>query len=125
MKKTQTIAVPSENPGGLNVNPSAHFGHAEVFTVVRITAGMPYDITLLKNGGHSDCQGPVSLLRDNGVDVLVAGGIGARPLAACKEAGITVYQAGKGVVGEVIADYLTSQLAMLDPAKTCQGGGCH
>lgn len=125
MKETQLIAVPSESPGGLNVNPSAHFGHADVFTVVRITAGTPHDITILKNNGHSDCQGPVNLLRDNDVDVLVVGGIGARPLAACHEAGIAVYQAGKGVVGEVIADYLTGQLPVLDPARSCQGGGCH
>ena len=48
---------------------------------------------MLENLPHTDggCLGPVKLLASNGVTALIVAGIGGRPLAGFKEAGIDVY----------------------------------
>jgi len=77
------IAVPSDAPGGLEAPVSAHFGHCHTFTLVQVDDGRIGNVNLLQNQGHEQggCLVPVTLLEQNGVQALVAGGMGARPLA--------------------------------------------
>ena len=74
---------------------------------------------------HGGCMAPVQLLAQNGVEVLVAYGMGGRPLQGFSQVGILVLKAGSA---ESVNDALTAlragQLAQFDPAMTC-GGGHH
>ncbi|MEE4272500.1 MAG: NifB/NifX family molybdenum-iron cluster-binding protein [Thermoanaerobaculales bacterium] len=120
------IAVPSENPGGLDAVISEHFGHCGVFTLVTVEDDTIGDATLLENVAHEHggCMGPVMLLKDNGVDVLLAGGMGGRPLAGFQEVGIAVhYKENAGSVREAIELYLGGGCRAFGEAQTCGGGG--
>lgn len=87
------IAVPSEAPGGLDAVVSEHFGHCAVFTLVQVDDGSIGDVNLLANQDHTEggCMAPVMMLKDEGVEAMVAGGMGMRPLAGFRSVGIKVF----------------------------------
>lgn len=108
---------------------SEHFGHCGVFTLVTVEDGKIGDETLLENVAHEHggCMGPVMLLKDNGVDVLLAGGMGGRPLAGFQEVGIAVhYKEDAKTVKDVVELYLKDGCRAFGEAQTCGGGegGC-
>ena len=72
------LAVPSNNPGGLEAIRSDHFGHCDLFTLVTIKDGAIDKVETVSNQEHGagGCMIPVQFLKDQGVDVLVVGGIG-------------------------------------------------
>ena len=81
---------------------------------------------MLPNEPHAKggCLDPVTTLADRGVDALVAGGLGARPLAAFQEAGITVYRAGDAeTVGAAAESIAAGAGQEFEPAHSCGGGG--
>ena len=43
------VAIPSNHPGGLDSALGAHFGHCDLYTLVKITDGEVQDITTLPN----------------------------------------------------------------------------
>ncbi|MFO7654215.1 MAG: NifB/NifX family molybdenum-iron cluster-binding protein [Candidatus Krumholzibacteriia bacterium] len=124
------IAVPSEQPGGLEAPISEHFGHCHAFTLVRVDDGAIGEVSVLANSAHQQggCMAPVQLLKSNGVDVLVAGGMGARPLAGFQQVGIAVHfkeQASR--VAEAVELFLAGGCREFGDAQTCGGGsgqGC-
>ena len=118
------IAIPSENPGGLAAELSAHFGHAAIFTLVDVDGEQVQKVELLPNGGHvqGGCMAPVMLLKNAGVDVLVAGGMGMRPLSGFQQVGIDVYFSDQAATVEQALGLVTSgQARKFGPAQTCQG----
>ena len=124
------IAVPSEAPGGLEAPISGHFGHCAVFTLVQVADDQPGEVRLLPNEGHAQggCMAPVLLLKQAGVDAMVAGGMGMRPLAGFQEVGIDVYFKEDAVsVGDAIERVTTGAARVFGKAQVCGGGGggCH
>jgi predicted Fe-Mo cluster-binding NifX family protein len=119
------IAIPSGAPGGLDAELSAHFGHCEVFTLIHADGGEPKEIELLANAPHEQggCMTPVMLLKEAGVDALVAGGMGMRPLAGFQQVGIDVYfSEGVSTVREALDLILSGEANVFGPAQTCGGG---
>jgi FKBP-type peptidyl-prolyl cis-trans isomerase 2/predicted Fe-Mo cluster-binding NifX family protein len=119
------IAVPSEAPGGLDAQISAHFGHCAVFTLVQVQDGRVGDVTVLPNAEHEHggCMGPVMLLKQHEVEALVAGGMGMRPLAGFQQVGIKVYHTGKAAtVGDAVELMATNGCQEFGEAETCGGG---
>lgn len=126
------IAFPSNNPGGLQAGRSDHFGHCEVFTVVEIDDQRTINtIETIVNHGHGagGCMTPVKLLKDAGVEAIVVGGLGARPMQGFAQVGIDVYFAAPDVAGDVqglINLFVDDQLPKMQPTQVCQGSGaCH
>ena len=125
------VAVPSEHPGGLNARMSAHFGRCEAFTLVTVEGNQITDVQILANNGHSEggCLEPVRFLAEKGARVLIAGGMGMRPLSGFLEAGIMVLQNGTArTVGNAVSDMARGQLQSFSLKGTCGGGGggsCH
>ena len=122
------IAIPSGAPGGLDAELSAHFGHCEVFTLVLAEDGEAKGIELLNNVPHEQggCMAPVMLLKEAGVDTLVAGGMGMRPLAGFQQVGIEVYfSEGVTTVKEALQLILTGKARRFGPAQACRGGEGH
>jgi len=122
------VAVPSDSPGGLEAQISDHFGHCDVFTLVKIEEEAMGSVTILPNDAHQsgECMGPVMLLKERGAESLVAGGMGQRPLAGFQQVGITVYfKAGAKTVRDAIDLLLAGECREFGPAQTCGGhGGC-
>ena len=66
---------------------------------------------------------PVMLLKQSGVDVLVAGGVGMRPLAGFQQVGIEVYfSEGVTTVKEALQLILSGKARRFGPAQACGGG---
>lgn len=124
------IAIPSEQPGGLDANLSAHFGHCAVFTIVDADDDEVSAVQVLPNAPHDQggCMAPVMFLKQHGVDRLVAGGMGMRPLMGFQQVGIQVhFHEGAALVSEAVGLLLAGQARIFGPAQTCGGGGggCH
>lgn len=132
MRSSFMLAVPSNNPGGLTANISGHFGHCDLFTLVNIEEGKVAAVDTIANVEHGagGCVAPVNLLRDKGVEAIVVGGLGARPMQACAAAGITVYYADQSTslskVEEAVSGILAGKFPQMQPEQSCKGdGNCH
>lgn len=122
------VAVPSNQPGGLEAGLSDHFGHCEVFTLVAVEGGQVGGVRVIPNEAHEQggCLGPVQYLATNGAQVLIAGGMGQRPLAGFHDAGIMVLHRGNArTVSEAIAALNSGQLPYFGMDNTCGGGEGH
>jgi predicted Fe-Mo cluster-binding NifX family protein len=121
-----TVAVPSTHPGGLDSLLGAHFGHCDLYTLVEVTDGQVQNVRTLPNVPHQQggCMAPVNHLAQNGVKVLIAGGMGMRPLMGFNQAGINVlYGGGVQTVGEAVDAFLKGNLQQFTNDFTCGGGG--
>ena len=124
--ETIRIAIPSAAPGGLDCELGAHFGHCDCYTVIDVADGRVASVGTLPNVPHvhGGCMAPVEHLSQNGVNALVAGGMGLRPLMGFAQVGITVYHGGTAAsVGQAVDAFLAGTLVAFSRNQTC-GGGC-
>lgn len=118
------LAVPSNGQGGLDAERSGHFGRCDCFTVVEIADGAIVDTRIVANPPHVEggCLRPVNLLAGEGVNALVVGGIGGRPLAGFNDAGITVYFDNQVPLVRTIAELVAEgKVEVIDPSYVCGG----
>ena len=122
------IAIPSQTPGGLDAGLGAHFGHCDLYTVVTVENGTIEQIEVIPNVPHQQggCMAPVQHLAGNGVNRLIAGGMGLRPLMGFNQMGIEVYFGGESrTVGEAVQAMLAGKLPQFQQDHTCGGCGGH
>lgn len=100
-----------------------HFGHTEQFMVYDIEQNAIDKKTLLNtNGsGHGLLAG---LLKSQGIDVLICGGIGGGARQALDEAGIRLYGGVSGNADEAVAALLDGKLSF-NPDVQCNHHGEH
>jgi predicted Fe-Mo cluster-binding NifX family protein len=128
---TTLVAVPSCAPGGIDAQVSEHFGHCDLFTLVEIDNGDITKVDSLPGVAHQQggCMLPVDLLANHGVKILIAGGMGMRPLMGFSQVGIDVYKnGGAAKVSQVIQAFLDGSMTKFSPASSCANhaeGGCH
>jgi predicted Fe-Mo cluster-binding NifX family protein len=118
----RVVAVPSVGEGGLGARRSQHFGKSLCFTLVELTQGEVGDVRVIPNERHSEggCRVAAQLLASEGASALVAGGIGARPLAVLNEAGIEVYfDKQRKTVAEAITALVAGELEPIELDQTC------
>ena len=128
MSESILVAVPSDAPAGLDARPSAHFGHCDAYTVVRIQDGQLLDTTIEYNEGHEQggCIVPVQSLASKGVRVLIAGGMGMGLLNAMHRMGMQVfYASGFSTVKDVLQAYVEGRLQEFGSGNLCRGGCGH
>ncbi len=116
------VAVPSVGEGGLDARRSQHFGKSPCFTAVEVTHGKVERVRVIPNGLHSEggCRNAAQILAAAGVNALVAGGIGTRPLAILSDAGIDVYfDRQRKTVGEAVTAFATGQLQPIVTEQVC------
>lgn len=120
----QRVAVPAMLPGDLNSHASAHFGHCDVFALVDIENGQIVKEEALPNVEHAQggCLVPVRYLESHGVNAIIAGGMGHRPLIGFQDAGVKVF-IGKGrTVKESLEGFLKGELEEMTDRSVCGGG---
>jgi len=89
---------------------SPHFGHAAGYEVVEIEDGTVRSREFLESPGHSPGVLP-ALLRDHGVSIVIAGGMGPKAIDAFCSFGIDVYVGVEGAIDQVIDDFISGRLA--------------
>jgi predicted Fe-Mo cluster-binding NifX family protein len=120
------IAIPSSTPGGQQAALGAHFGHCDLYTLVQVEDNAVKKIDVIPNVPHQQggCMAPVQYLAEKGVKILIAGGMGLRPLMGFNQVGIDVYHGGDATtVGEAIDAMLAGKLPQFSQEHTCGGGG--
>ncbi|MCB2186431.1 MAG: NifB/NifX family molybdenum-iron cluster-binding protein [Deltaproteobacteria bacterium] len=120
------VAVPSAQPGGLEAPLGAHFGHCDLYTLITVNEDGVSEVKTVPNVPHQQggCLAPVQHLAGHGVRVLIAGGMGLRPLMGFQQVGIQVFHGGgAATVGEAVAALLSGQLPEFSREFTCGGGG--
>ncbi|WPD22470.1 MAG: NifB/NifX family molybdenum-iron cluster-binding protein [Candidatus Electrothrix aestuarii] len=131
MSSSFFLAVPSNTPGGLDAEISEHFGHCELFTLIDIQEGKVASVDTVANVEHGagGCMEPVQLLKDQGVQAIVVGGMGARPMQALADVNIDVYFAEKSSlnkVQEAVDGIVQGSFPVMRADQTCKGAGtCH
>jgi predicted Fe-Mo cluster-binding NifX family protein len=103
-EKKMKIAVASDKN---NVSP--HFGHCEGFAVFEVEDKKIGVRDFLPNPGHRPGFLPL-FLKEHGVEVIIAGGMGAAAQELFKANGITVIIGAGGSTQEVIRKYLEGVL---------------
>ncbi|MCP3887622.1 MAG: dinitrogenase iron-molybdenum cofactor biosynthesis protein [Desulfobulbaceae bacterium] len=123
------IAVPTNNPGGLEAARSDHFGHCDVFTIVELDEKKAIiDVSVIVNGEHQagGCMVPVKVLSEAEVDVIIVGGMGARPMQGFAGEGIAVYFADRNLVAtaqDAVAKFSAGDLPIMHANQVCKGAG--
>ncbi len=120
------IAIPSLHPGGLDAMRSGHFGHCDVFTLVDIHDGDIVEVSMVSNQPHvqGGCMVPVNLLGSHGVNAIIVGGIGMRPLMGFRQAGIEVYyDPEEPNIGAVVQRMILGELPVIGEDQVCGGAG--
>ncbi len=88
---------------------SGHFGQAPGFTFAQVNENGVADVEYKANpGGH--CQTLPQMMVDNGVKVLIVGGIGAGAVANMQRNGIDVIGSVSGDVNTVLESFRTGTL---------------
>lgn len=119
------IAIPSENPGGLNAGLGVHFGHCDLYTLVSVQGKAIRDVRVVPNMPHQQggCMAPVQYLAGQGVQQLIAGGMGLRPLMGFNQVSIQVLHGGDArTVGEAVQAAIAGKLMQFQQMHTCVGG---
>ena len=98
------IAVTYENG-----NVFQHFGHTETFKVYEVEDGKVVSSELIGSNG-SGHGALASLLNDQGIDVLICGGIGGGAQSALAERGIELCAGASGNTDEAVEAYLRGEL---------------
>ena len=120
------IAIPSTMPGGLESPLGAHFGHCDLYTLVEVAEGQVTETKVIPNVPHQQggCMAPVQHLASHGVQILIAGGMGMRPLMGFNQVGIQVFFGGNSTtVGQAVEALLAGSLPQFTQEFTCGGGG--
>lgn len=123
---TQTIALPTMAPGGMDATVSDHFGHADVFTLVTLDDGQVTEVKTVANPPHAQggCLAPVGVVAQAGAKAFIAGGMGMRPLMGFGQAGVEVFHhGGATTVSEAVKAFAEGRLSQFDQRFTCGGGG--
>jgi predicted Fe-Mo cluster-binding NifX family protein len=120
------IAIPSEY-GYVN----QHFGRSREFTVVELDNGkiVSQKIISADNLQHNHA-GLAGLMQNEGIEVVIVGGIGAKALEALEESGLRVVSGANGKIEEVVGSFARGEL--VSSAQGCchhhgehHGHGCH
>lgn len=121
----EKIAIPIDYDDGLDSPISGHFGHTQYFLIATLEDDRIVEIRAIPNVPHDSCAGPVNLLAQNAVSVLLTSGMGMNPFMICQQLGISVVRTGDNVAREAIERYLRGESIALDEEGLCQGGGRH
>ncbi len=125
------IAIPTDTDAGLAGSRSDHFGHSKMFTLVTMADDAITQVTTLANKPHEagGCMAVIKYLLEQGVNVVIAGGMGGGPFRGLQNAGIKVLfadSAGFPDVQSAIDGMLAGKLIPMELRQLCQGSGnCH
>lgn len=118
------VVIPCEDYQGLSSLRSGHFGHAPWLTVVDFDdEGQIEAVHAIKNAEHGEggCGAVIGYVLSLDANVIIAAGMGMRPLTMFTQNGMDVYLDREvPSVWEVLARFLAGDLERMDAADACQ-----
>lgn len=112
------IAVPTKE--GMVDN---HFGHCDHYTIFTVNSGEVSMKELLPSPQGCGCKsGIVFVLRQKGVQVMLAGNIGNGALNVLKSNGIEVVRGCSGNIDDLVRSYLAGEVK--DNGEVCSHHDC-
>ena len=117
------LAVPSETDAGLAAVRSGHFGHCEYFTMVEIEDGAVKGVSSVKNVDHDTygCGGVIQYAIDQGIDAILAAGMGVPPFTRFTNAGIAVYiDTTHPFVSDAVKAFLAGETPRMQLNQACR-----
>jgi predicted Fe-Mo cluster-binding NifX family protein len=124
MSLNTKVAVPTNGDGGLDAQRSAHFGHADSFTIVEVSDGQIVGGAAMVNPPHTHggCGMTVTMLANAGVETAIVVGMGGGPLAAMNANGMTpLFDDQSPTPRAAVEALLAGRLAEFGRDNTCQG----
>ncbi|MGQ9681480.1 MAG: NifB/NifX family molybdenum-iron cluster-binding protein [Anaerolineae bacterium] len=113
------LAISADDPRGLESAVSPHFGRCPYFVIVDIQDRAIQTVRALANpyyDAHQPGQVP-SFIHEQGADVMVTGGMGARAIGFFQEYGIEPVTGAYGTVQMAVQRYLAGELQGAGPCR--------
>ncbi|HKJ78911.1 MAG TPA: NifB/NifX family molybdenum-iron cluster-binding protein [Prolixibacteraceae bacterium] len=109
------IAIPTRNNYVDN-----HFGHCELYTIFTIDETMQITATeTLPSPQGCGCKSNIAaILKNHGVEVMLAGNMGSGALTILQQNGLKVYRGCSGDINGVVTSFLSGQVK--DSGESCQ-----
>ena len=117
------IAVSVDDSRGLDSVVSPHFGRCPYYVLVDLDGHEVKQVSTVANpnyGRHAPGTVP-TFIRNQGADVMLAGGMGRRAIALFQQFGIEAATGAAGAVRHALQQYLGGQLEGADPCSTSLG----
>lgn len=86
-----------------------HFGRTEAFKIYTVEDGAVVSSEIFSSNGTGH-EALAGLLAENGIDVIICGGMGAGAQEALQEAGIDIFAGAEGDADAAVASYLKGEL---------------
>ena len=112
------IAIPVETSEGMNSIVAAHFGHAPFYAFFDDATNQ---LTVVPNGSsHNGGEKlPPEWLHDEGIDVLVCNGLGARAIGLCEQLGVRVFISEEQTIAGAIGAFRAGSLSPAGSDDAC------
>ncbi len=113
------IAIAADDPRGLESVVSHHFGRCPYYVFVDLEGNRVQKVEALSNPGaehHAPGEVP-AFIHGQGADVIIAGGMGQRAIAAFHQYGIRPYTGASGSVRHVLEALVGGALQDARPCK--------
>lgn len=105
------IGIPIESTNGLSSSVNEHFGMSEYFAVLDVDGDKPGKVSVLENNPDmKEPKTPVDILAENGVDIVLAGGIGPHMIKELLDKGIRIFKGAAGTAEQAFEDYKAGML---------------
>jgi len=116
------IAIPSNQPGGLDATISPHFGRCEVFTVVEIEDSKVVGVSTIENRGTHFGFGrtPAEIMASSGVNAVIAQGMGPNAMQLFAQNGIAVYMTAAKTVQEAVQELIEDRAKLASLEDACK-----
>ena len=116
------VAIPTTGERGLDEYIEQHFGRAPTFTIIEMETN---EVRVIPNTSeHMGGVGlPPELLASEGIDVMLAAGLGRKAIMMFEERGIMVYIGASGTVKETIQLWQEGKLQVATDENACKQHG--
>jgi len=105
------IAIPSEDDSGLDSEVARHFGRAEYYTIIDLEDGKIKDVRVVKTPFREHNPGDIPVfLKEEGVEAVLAYGMGWRAQELFNSLGIKVVTGANGRIRDIVEAFARGSL---------------
>lgn len=119
MQRLVRVAVSADDSNGLDSVVSPHFGRCPYYIFVELEGQEVKQVDTAENpyyGRHAPGQVP-TFINEQGVDVMLTGGMGGRAIGFFQQYGIEPVTGASGTVRHALEQYLGGQLQGAEPCR--------
>lgn len=106
---SKKIAIASDDNAGLNSRVSGHFGRCPYYTLLEVEENEIKRVSSLENPyylNHGQPGQSPNFIKEQGAEVIIAGGMGPRAVGFFNQLGIEVVTEARGRVVDAVNSYL-------------------